>query len=150
VRSLLTTHVIPGLCVNITLAKTGLNRVTLTSILSSVGATTHVIFASSPPLRFYCPSLIIFRGTAHAIFASNYWEYLIPSLRPVANITLGGNSSCHLCVQFPPSRSGQSPSTFLAFKFMFHVSFSVAYFIKVMLSNKITRCLSNGLWFFHF
>jgi len=122
-------------------------------ILYGGNSSRHLCVQSPPPQGFItCHSLsyIIFMETVHVIFASSSQEQLTPFLRPVPNITFGRNSSRHLCVQYPTSRSGRLPSTYLAFKIIFYCSFSVACFIKVLLSNKTTHNLTNGLWFFRF
>jgi len=62
-----------------------------------------VRFPTLPSGKQLTPYCVQFpRGNSSCLTASSFREQLTPSLRPVPNITLGGNNSCHLCVQFPP------------------------------------------------
>jgi len=75
---------------NITLAKTRLSGVVLTSILSSVGATTHALSYVQSPLKVFLHVthyLTLSLGELLTPYpASSSWEQLTPLLRPVPNI----------------------------------------------------------------
>ena len=76
---------------NITLAKTHLSRVALTSILYSVGATAHALsFVQYPPQGFltrHLLSYIIFKGTTHALSCIQFPGTAHALLHPAPNIT---------------------------------------------------------------